>query len=167
MSARCTVCGADVAIDELHACGPAATVEPICVYVAAPLACAPTAARAATLLREAGHVVVSTWHDDPELAPRDPADEGERAAIANRCTDEVTESDVLLAITLSGTPRGTLFEAGVACGLSRPIVWLLREGVGVTVFDCHTSVSRVVVPTELPEEDALRAAIGEIRGGDA
>lgn len=164
MSARCTDCGADVAVDELHTCLAPALLS---VYVAAPLGLAPLAERFAVQVRGLGLAVVSNWHGmvaplvEQGEAVADPRAGVERESIANACLDEVSEADVLVAFTTAAA-GSTLVEIGAALGQGKPVLWVQRDGKR-WVMDSHTDVTRLVANSAV-EGDAIAAALEVLDG---
>ena len=108
------------------------------VYVAAPLPLIADARAMARRLVAAGHRVTSSWHDgNPTVeieAAMAPADLME---LADACEGEVLASSALVLLYGPETTRhGSVFEAGIACG------------VGLRVIAVATS-ERAVLPTAL------------------
>jgi nucleoside 2-deoxyribosyltransferase len=128
------------------------------VYVAAPFSQSPAANRIAAVLREAGYRVESTWHTDLPAGATDATDPRTREEAAATCLAEVTRSDVVVAWTASGAPRGTYLEIGYALGLDRRVVWIQGpQRLGANVFDSDPRVTVVDDVTESALLSALEA----------
>lgn len=103
-----------------------------CVYVASAGGQRREAAFVASQIRNAGRKTVSSWHDLPpfDRSAEHVLDERQRRAIAAQCIHEVQQCDVLLAVGHHGM-RGALFEAGLALGLGKRIVWVGDKSVSL------------------------------------
>lgn len=82
------------------------------IYVAAHLAAVDQAAAAATLLRRAGHLTTSTWHETREDAHADK-DRAQRQAICAKNHRDLAQADTILALAHPDC-RGTLVELATA-----------------------------------------------------
>jgi nucleoside 2-deoxyribosyltransferase len=85
------------------------------------------ACHVASVLKSAGHSVVSTWHDEDFL----PTSEHTRAEcweIAERDVNQVRESDAVVLVAGPDKYSGGKFvEAGIAIGLNKVVVVLGRR----------------------------------------
>lgn len=98
------------------------------------------ARHAAGVLRDHGHSVVSTWHDG------DPGPPGFRRDAAARNVAEAQAADAVVLLATHEKVAGAKFvEAGVALGLSRPVVCVgRRENMDMH----HPGVWEVSTPAE-------------------
>jgi hypothetical protein len=74
----------------------------------------------AEALRRAGHVVVSTWHDDPD--DRDDVMAEDAGDKAERDLAEIRQAEVFVAFTPGSARGGRHFEAGFACALGLRLI---------------------------------------------
>lgn len=113
------------------------------VYIATATVNAPAARDLAVELREAGNVVVSTWHDrtgiEGERAREAVMTVEERERIATRCFEEITDADRVIVLSHPAM-RGALVEMGIALGEGLEIEW--RGDEGVTLFSTLAEVRR-------------------------
>ncbi len=131
----------------------------IAIYIAAPQGEAPRARRVAEALRLAGHRVVSSWHaGSGEICEASLTPEGRAAAWATNAID-LSQADVLVALTSENAGRETYCEIGRAIARRTRIVRSLERG-----GQC-LSLSTPAVAVGGARRDADVPAMS-VRGGD-
>lgn len=119
------------------------------IYIAGPLYAAEMAREVAGELRELGHEIVSTWHDDAGStveAERELSLE-EKWRIGKKCAAEIQGASAMLLIyDGEGGRSGHVWEAGYIAGLSvglGVVAIPYREGSSVPCVFMHSHAARM------------------------
>jgi nucleoside 2-deoxyribosyltransferase len=79
----------------------------------------------ASVAREKGFEVVSTWHELPARDHTNGKSLSEKRDIAERCHREIAGADIFVLIpSKDKVPGGKFVEAGIAIGLGKAVVTL-------------------------------------------
>lgn len=124
--------------------------SPPLVYVAARSAMRAEAHACAQLLRNAGALVVSTWHDDNPEKPwieQQDIDATRGAEEADRDLRQINACDTFVRLSDGGAGTGgNLYENGYALAKG---CWLILVGPPVCVFDFLPRVVRALAGADL------------------
>lgn len=131
------------------------------IYVASPRSEFPVARHLARDLAEAGHTIVSTWHQQPDLDDGpEPTDIATRRALLERCERDIAQ--VMVAWTAQWTPRMTIAEIAIMLrAQQRTVSWIQGvDGAGGNILDADDLVT--VVSHDGDGERTLAAVLAEI-----
>ncbi len=113
------------------------------VYVAGPLNAKAAVVTIVRFLQEKESLeVVSRWHELPaEITSADPTDLGERRRLNDANIHDIKRAELMVAWTMSGTPRATYSEIGYALAKGKTVFWIQGHNHrGANLFDAHHRV---------------------------